>query len=287
MKVELNQLADGSYHIFAPAKINLSLRILRKRDDGFHELETVMAPLAFGDRLKISPADSYQLECSDPTVPTGEDNLVTMAVRAFQQKTGAPCNWRIQLEKQTPHGAGLGGGSSDAASAVLALNQLENTQLSEGEMAELVGQFGSDTSFFIYRSHALCRGRGEQVEPVAAGQPVAVLLLKPNFPVSTPDAYKRWQGSRELDGVPYGAQSFGGYQLVNDLERPVFEKHLFLAQVKLWLLEQDEVGAAMMSGSGSTMLAFLHDGADGEALAKRACEQLDPYMWSLVTEVVV
>jgi 4-diphosphocytidyl-2-C-methyl-D-erythritol kinase len=108
---------------------------------------------------------------------------------------------------------------------------------------------------------------------------MSVLLLKPSFPVPTPDAYGRWKQSLRLPGICYTAQEFGGITLVNDLERPVFEKHRFLAELKQWLLERRETAAALLSGSGSTVFAVLHPGADAHALAASARAELDPELW--------
>ena len=114
---------------------------------------------------------------------------------------------------------------------------------------------GSDVPFFIFQSAAICRGRGELVTPRKFHEQLSILLLKPAFAVPTEWAYSRWQDSREIPGVPYAAQQFADQTFLNDLERPVFEKFVFLAQLKMWLLRQPEVGAALMSGSGSTMFA--------------------------------
>lgn len=103
--------------------------------------------------------------------------------------------------------------------------------------------------------------------------------MKPSFGVSTPDAYRRWSGSRELPGIPYGEQDVDGHVLVNDLERPVFEKHLFLAEVKRWLMGRPGVRGAMMSGSGSTMFAVVEDEGTGRALMEDAARELDPTLW--------
>src|SRR5207302_5380631 len=112
----------------------------------------------------------------------------------------------------------------------------------------------------------------------------SLLLLKPDFPVPTAWAYSCWQDSHEIPEVSYASQKFRGQTLVNDLERPVFEKFVFLAQLKMWLLKQSEVGAALMSGSGSTVFAVLRNKQDAEAIAERAREQLDSELWSCACE---
>jgi 4-diphosphocytidyl-2-C-methyl-D-erythritol kinase len=138
--------------------------------------------------------------------------------------------------------------------------------------------------FFIYGTSAICRGRGEQVQPEPRAEALALLLIKPPFPVSTPWAYSRWRDSKEVPGVRYAPQEFAWGVLVNDLERPVFEKYLALAAAKMWLLEQPEIAGALMSGSGSTMLAVLRGGPDeGERVAARAREHFGPW-WTCVCQ---
>jgi 4-diphosphocytidyl-2-C-methyl-D-erythritol kinase len=267
--------------VAAPAKINLSLRVLGKRADGFHEIETLMAPLTLADGLTLEKTGAgIELTCSDTTLPAGDDNLVVRAARAFLGTTQRRDGMRIHLEKNIPHGAGLGGGSSDAASTLLALDELFETKLGTQRLAEIAATIGSDVPFFIHRSAALCRGRGEIVEPRALPQRLPLLLVKPPFGVPTPWAYGKWAGSLELDDISYTAQSFGGVEFVNDLERPVFEKFIFLALLKRWLLAQPETGAALMSGSGSTMFAVLREESACEALRSRVVAEFGDSLWT-------
>ena len=284
-----------SHRWFAPAKVNLTLRVLGKRDDGFHALESLMAPLDFCDVLTFERAEAYSLHCSEPGVPVDDTNLVSMAVRLFQRQTGKPCCWRISLEKNIPHGAGLGGGSSDAATTLIALNALEDAGLSTSELSEMAASLGSDVPFFIYRQCCFISGRGEIVTPVDLKnypglEGTSLLLIKPSFGVATPDAYKNCLSAKPLPGVDYAPQMMPWGEIVNDLEMPVFKKHLFLAEMKVWLLKQPEVVSAMMSGSGSTMMAFLKNGnqseddvnllkKSSEALLQRARKHLDPTLW--------
>ncbi len=265
--------------ITAPAKLNLTLRIHGKREDGFHELETLMAPLpGLADVLYLEAAESYSLEVIGAEVGPVEDNLVTRAVRLFEERSGRCCSYRVRLEKRIPAGAGLGGGSSDAAAALGALNEAGGVSLEFSELEAMAAELGSDVPFFLREGACWCRGRGEILEP-AEVEAHEVLLLKPGFGVQTADAYGRWSGSRELPGVRYEPQRVGGIDLVNDLERPVFEKFPFLAEVKSWLLEQFEVRAALMSGSGATVFAILHGSDAATRLAERAQRQLDPKLW--------
>ena len=273
----------------APAKINLSFRILGRRADGFHEIDTLMAPLSLHDELTLERRDEIErveFVCDDPTLPSGDDNLAVRAARLLCEATRKHVGLTIRLRKRIPHGAGLGGGSSDAASVLLGLNRLLHGELSTEQLAALAAQIGSDVPFFIYESVAFCRGRGELVTPAALSEPLSVLLLKPEFSVPTPSAYSRWKDAKELPGISYAAQEFRGFEFVNDLERPVFEKHVFLARMKMWLLAQPAVGAALLSGSGSTMLAVLHDSSSTDALAARAKDALDPDLWTCACETV-
>ncbi len=171
--------------VLAPAKINLSLKILGRRDDGFHEI--------------------------DPTVPSGDENLVVRAAKAFLEKTKITSGVGIKLQKQIPHGAGLGGGSSDAAAVLVALNKLFEAKLSGEELAKLGSTIGSDVSFFLFESAAVCKGRGEIVSPTKLKKKFSILLLKPAFSVLSAWAYSRWQDSKEIPGISYPAETGGSW----------------------------------------------------------------------------
>jgi len=273
--------------VFAPAKINLSLKILGRRDNGFHDLDTLIAPISLYDEIRIDkgrPGNGIEFRCDDPSVPPGNDNLVVRAAKAFFETTEIEPAVSIELQKKIPHGAGLGGGSSDAASVLLALNELFDAKLSRQTLARMAEPIGSDVPFFVFQSAARCKGRGEMVTPIKLKRRFSLLLLKPAFAVSTGWAYSRWQDSREIPGVRYGAQEFFDQTFVNDLERPVFEKFVFLARLKMWLLSQSEVGAALMSGSGSTMFAVTQAGVD--SVGNHAKAALDPELWTCECETI-
>jgi 4-diphosphocytidyl-2-C-methyl-D-erythritol kinase len=275
--------------ILAPAKINLSLKILGRRNDDFHELDTLIAPISLYDEIRIDKGrltKGIKFRCDDPSIPQGDDNLAVRAAKAFFETTKVEPAISIELKKKIPHGAGLGGGSSDAASVLLALNELFDTKLSREQLAEISAPIGSDVPFFIFQSAALCKGHGEMVTPVKLKRQFSILLLKPAFAISTVWTYSHWQHSREIPGVRYEAQKFSDHAFVNDLERPVFEKFVFLAQLKMWLLRQSEVGAALMSGSGSTMFAVMRENADADLVAKRAQAALDPELWTCACETI-
>ncbi len=274
-----------AYEIDAPAKTNLWLRLLGRRDDGYHEIETRMVSLGLADRLRLKwrDGDGIALRCSDPTLPIGEDNLVVKAVRALESRTGRRFGVAIDLEKHIPHGAGLGGGSSDAAAVLRALNGMASLHLSEVELAAVGATVGSDVPFFVYGRACDCRGRGEIVEPLAAGAappPLRVFLHKPAFGIAASWAYRRYAESMEHGGFSYRAQEFPWGTMVNDLERPVFEKFPVLGEMKSWLLAQCGVRAALLSGSGSTMLAVLEAAADAETLRRETLARYGANGWT-------
>lgn len=275
--------------LFAPAKINLSFEIKGRRADGFHEIETLMTPISLADRLTLEVTSSddngIDFSCDDPSLPTGEENLVVRAVRLFREATKTTAGIKIVLEKKIPHGAGLGGGSSDAASTLLGLNELFGAGVTEDGLLKLAAQLGSDVPFFVVRSAAVCRGRGEVVTPASMPGGLNLLLLKPDFGVPTSWAYGKWEGSQQLPGVNYAPQELGGVRVVNDLERPVFEKFVLLGHLKTWLRRQPEVAAALMSGSGSTVFAVLRDAADAEKLAAHVLEKVDGTLWTCLARV--
>ena len=277
----------SAMQVLAPAKINLSLKILGRRSDGFHEIETLIAPISLYDKIDIDRQSRWiDFSCDDPTVPSGNENLIVRAAKAFFERTKISGGVTIKLQKQIPHGAGLGGGSSDAATTLRALNELFETKLSREELVTLGSTIGSDVSFFLFESAAICKGRGEIVSPTKLKKKLSILLCKPAFLVSSAWAYSRWQDSKEIPGISYQSQNFDGQTLLNDLERPVFEKFVFLAQLKAWLLKQVEVRAALMSGSGSTVFAALRPKADVDLLTNRAREELDREIWTSACETI-
>lgn len=266
----------------ASAKVNLHLRILRRRTDGFHDIETLMVPVSLADEVTVEtgPGTSVEFLCSRPDVPGGEDNLAVKAVREFARETGLAFSARIALEKRIPMGAGLGGGSSDAAAVLRALDVLLETGLGAEALESMAAKLGSDVPFFIRSRPAICRGRGEIMEAAEAPAGLPLLLLKPDFGVETPWAYQNWAASHELAGSSGAEQDLDGIPIVNALERPVFEKFLLLPVIKSWLLAQPSVRVAAMSGSGSTMFAVLKDGDCGNELAEKARAEFGKGLWT-------
>jgi 4-diphosphocytidyl-2-C-methyl-D-erythritol kinase len=277
----------------ACAKINLWLRVLGRREDGFHEVETRMLRLSLADVVSLewdaAAVDEVLLSCSDGGVPCDESNLALRALRAFQARTGAAGGgWRIHLEKRIPVGAGLGGGSSDAAAVLRGVNAFCGGLLSEDELVSLGGELGADVAFFVRDCVAAdASGKGEVVKLVSWTERLCLVLVKPPFGVATPWAYGRWADSRELPGVLYAPQLTVFGALENDLERPVFEKYPLLAVTKAWLLRQKECVAALMSGSGATVFGVARNARDAQDLAGQAAGYLGEKSWVEVVECAV
>lgn len=282
--------------IAAPAKINLSLRILGKRPDGFHELETLMLPIGLTDTVEVSHGTGHgiTLTCNDPELSTGDDNLCVKAARAFLVATGLDHGIAITLLKRIPHGAGLGGGSSDAVAVLKGLNELFDHPLVHEELEQIAATLGSDVPFFLGDGPSWCRGRGEIIEPLKTNEALPerkILLVKPPFPVPTAWAYKRYA---ELLGTTSKlpeetAQFLGIIPIINDLERPVFEKYLLLPVMKRWLRDQTGVESAFMTGSGSTMAAVIAPDAPEETvvnLKEKISEQFGDSMWVMETNFI-
>jgi 4-diphosphocytidyl-2-C-methyl-D-erythritol kinase len=273
-------MADDSFSLDAPAKINLWLRVLGKREDGFHELETRMVPLALCDRLRLwpdaaIPPGRIDFSCDNPSVPADESNLVIKAIRELESMTGMLPGMRIHLEKRIPHGAGLGGGSSDAAAALRLVRAAFRHGLPDITLERAAAAVGSDVPFFLSGHAADATGRGEVVTPVVDFKDTTrVLLVKLPFGVATPWAYRQWKESLEVPGLPYAAQTTPWGCLVNDLERPVFNKYQILGHLKAALLKCPGVVAALMSGSGSTVFALLEETAEAGPLEEALKEEV-------------
>ena len=258
--------------------------------DGFHEVETRLCKINVADTVSVEllgAGNSVALTCNLPGVPVDESNLAIRALRAFEQKVGKTHSWRLHLEKRIPFGAGLGGGSSNAAAVLLAMNDLCGQPLTENDLLAIGGTLGADEPCFILKTAAADgSGRGEKVVPAPFGWNLPLVLIKPAFPIPTPWAYKHWLDSQELPGVLYAPQICPWGEMVNGLERPVFEKHRLLPSLKTWLLEQKGVRAALMSGSGSTMFAVAESRSSAQAVAEAARAFCGTSAWIQVTETL-
>lgn len=260
--------------LYPNCKINLGLRVTARRPDGYHELETVFYPV-FGltDVLEVHhsfrtddillTADGRLLDCA------AEDNLVVRCYRLMRQLYPAVGGVEVRLEKRIPFGAGLGGGSSDAAHMAYALNELFALGLSREEMASLVSRLGADCAFFLYNTPCYATGIGEILRPVRLNlRGLRLVLVKPDEAVSTKEAYQGVKPSplphllADEKAAELGLQDILSFR--NDFEPSVFAVHPVIAKVKADLLAAGAVYAAM-SGSGSTVFGLFKDDAEGGA----------------------
>ncbi|MDR1277500.1 MAG: 4-(cytidine 5'-diphospho)-2-C-methyl-D-erythritol kinase [Treponema sp.] len=206
--------------IETPGKINLHLRVKQRRSDGYHELESIFLALRFGDTLHFSLCDEPGLRgLRGFTALAPEENIICRALSLFRAETGFSRGLRVELEKRIPLGGGMGGGSSDAASTLLALNELSGAGLSAPRLAELAGKLGSDVPFFLVGGAAWVSGRGELIQPVPSPAGLPVVLVNPGFPSETAGAFRLLDASRE-------ASVFSGAEFAPELPPEVLIKAL-------------------------------------------------------------
>ena len=263
----------------APAKLNLALHVRARRTDGYHELETLFAFVAFGDVVRVTPADAPGFVITGPFAGAlaGEgDNLVTRAAARFGERFGGG-SYAIELEKRLPVASGIGGGSADAAAALRALARLRGVASDDPALFEIAEGLGSDVPACLLGRTAIGRGRGEKLEPVPGRPGTPVLLVNPGVAVSTAAVFARW------DGVDRGALGHDPLEGRNDLEAPAIAVAPVIAQVLAALRAQPGVVLARMSGSGATCFA-LFDDADACVAAGAAMARA--HWWTAVTELV-
>ncbi len=270
---------DVSEHVVlkTPAKLNLCLRVLGLRADGYHELITWMQQISLYDEVRIEPGGKRILVYADRgDVPGGRENIVYRAARALREASGSKgLGARIYLKKKIPAGAGLGGGSGNAAGTLWALNRAWNIGMGEAELSEVAARVGSDVPFFLGGPAAVCRGRGERVDAKATLRSGWFLLVKPPLALSTQDVYG-W--SREIlsrEGWTFNNKNtsarLGRYEYGNDLQAIVFPRFPELERLCEELVRQGAV-RAMMSGSGSTIFGFFRRKREAERAAIRIRE---------------
>lgn len=258
--------------IFAPAKVNLILRVLDRRPDGYHNLWSIMQTVGLEDEVSIRVAShrsDIQLGCNDVSLRTDQSNLVYRAAAAVLERSGKSVGLDIHLTKRIPMGAGLGGGSSDAAATIIGLNQVLQLGWSAARMAEVGQALGSDVPFFLYAPAAIVTGRGEDVRPIQLTGGRWVVLVNPGFPVETKWAYQQLSATRkgfeplseQLKQLAASAQISWNETLElagNDFEPPVFSAHPVLREIKEGLLAEG-ADIALLSGSGATVFGVFRD----------------------------
>jgi 4-diphosphocytidyl-2-C-methyl-D-erythritol kinase len=284
----------------SPCKVNLLLNILGRRADGFHELETVMQPVNFCDELAFETGGAgIRLSCSDKSLPADSRNLVFRAAENFLAAAKIGEGVKIHLEKKIPLAAGLGGGSGNAATALLALNKLFGNPLSPEKLFEIAAALGSDIPFFLQNKPALATGRGEKIQPLEnfpalAGR--AFLLVHPGFGISTPWAYQNLSRfpaalngqtgrAQELISKLQGDDWHGvADAFYNSLEAPALEKFPVLGLFQEFLRANGAL-AALMSGSGSTTFAVAENVSAAEVLVEKFKSKFGRNCWTAAVEI--
>jgi 4-diphosphocytidyl-2-C-methyl-D-erythritol kinase len=244
------------------AKINLELRILGRRDDGYHEVYTILQTIDWYDEIHVSRAERFQF--SGPGTPEDETNLVVRAVRAYERLSKSPAPVHIRLIKNVPIGRGLGGGSSDAATTLMGLQRLFKRALDPAEVFEELRQLGSDVPFFTIGGKAEGTGRGDDVGRLDDETDFWLVLVDPGVSISTAEAYS-WLTPSDKSNTIEGFRADSG----NDFEGPVFKRYPELAEIKHDLLKLGAWQSAL-SGSGSTVFGQF----ESEESARRAATAL-------------
>mmetsp|Transcript_63643 Transcript_63643/g.149161 ORF Transcript_63643/g.149161 Transcript_63643/m.149161 type:complete len:388 (+) Transcript_63643:41-1204(+) len=263
--------ASDSVELFSPAKVNLFLRIIRRRPDGYHDLASLFHTVAFGDKLVLEAlpdnAEQDRLECNLPGVPVDDSNLVIRALKLFREKSGIRRFFGVTLEKEIPAQAGMGGGSSNAAAAFFGANQLCGCPATPEDLISWGDDpvIGSDATFFLSEGTAYCTGRGEIVTPID-GLPIkdglSVYLVKPNYGLSTGKVFQAMDLSALSTVDPeellqtFKDKGTSHSSWVNDLEKPAFKVSPELRDLKKYLAEEWDFEAVLMSGSGSTIFCL-------------------------------
>lgn len=242
----------------SPAKVNLFLRILRRRDDGYHELASLFQAISLFDHLYIKLSDTLKLSTSIPGLPTDDTNLVSKAVRLFRHKTGLEVYPQIHLEKNIPMEAGLGGGSSNAATTLWALNELTGHPATTSELCAWGAEIGSDVAFFLSQGTAYCTGRGEILQSLDPLPSQSLWIIKPKVGLSTKEVYSRLHASSLTQRNPQRALEVflaGKPDYFNDLEVAAFAALPLLSNLKNHLVQQG-FSNVLMSGSGTSFFCM-------------------------------
>lgn len=268
---------EESIQLFAPAKINWVLTVERKRPDGYHDIHTVFQAISLGDELccRRAELDGCHIECNDPAVPTGPENLVARAWlrlrQAYPEQVGG---MRVELTKHVPAGGGLGGGSSDGTAALVAVNRLFGLGLGAPALEAHAAALGSDCPFFIRGGTARGSGRGERLEPLRSQlPPLWLVLVHPGFHSSTAEAYGRihpahWENGHASARVA-AAIARGDLEGLREGSRNVFSEVFLAADERYQRLaarmQEEGLNQPLLSGSGSAMFAFATSPAQARA----------------------
>lgn len=274
----MNLTHNATVGIYSPAKVNIMLEVLGRREDGFHELDTLMQTISLKDSLIFTESSNkHSLISNNSQIPLGENNIILKAIRLIQQKTNMHRRFvQVQIIKNIPVSAGMGGGSSNAASTLLALNQLWNLHLAFDDLVDLSRSLGADVTFFLYQGLCRCRGIGQDVSPLSNVLEGDLLIFNPGFGVSTPAVYQKlsqrvpFNPLFEVDAfLNHLARDSSPYSIrrhwFNRLESASFEVAPQLASIKDKLENLLDV-SFLVSGSGATLFTVLDSEVSKDAL---------------------
>jgi 4-diphosphocytidyl-2-C-methyl-D-erythritol kinase len=257
--------------------VNLVLEVLGKRADGYHELSTVLQAVDLFDRLVLEEDEALAFRTTDSELPTDDTNLVVRAARSLREAAGVSRGARITLEKRIPVAAGLGGGSSDAAATLWGLNRLWRLGWGRERLAGLAAELGADVPFFLLGGRALATGKGERLKPLRPAPAMSLVLVKPNFPLSTREVYARVPAGWSDDGArtkrlvrALASRDSSGVaaSLYNALEAVVKSAYPEIARIKQALQSAGALGS-VMSGSGPTVLGVARSPDHARQLRRR------------------
>jgi 4-diphosphocytidyl-2-C-methyl-D-erythritol kinase len=282
----------NAFTLPAFAKINWQLKIIGKRDDGFHDIFTVFQTISLHDNLTFSESETLQLTCNDSNIPTDNSNLILKAAEILQKKFAIKQGAKIHLEKIIPSPGGLGGGSSDCAIALLGLVKLWNIEVENSELAKIGGDLGSDVPFFFHGGTAIGSGRGNDISPIEDVEEKFIVLVTPNVDVSTAEAYQRVKSSRltkarskrilELCRDEAKKLKDKQFVLYNDFACSVFELYPEVSRVKNTLLSTG-AKTVLLSGSGASVFAVYSDLQTQENAVKYISNELDWKIFAVET----
>ncbi|HIJ86308.1 MAG TPA: 4-(cytidine 5'-diphospho)-2-C-methyl-D-erythritol kinase [Desulfuromonadales bacterium] len=253
----------------APAKINYLLDVIAKRSDGYHDLRMIMQRVNLCDQLTLTVTDSPDIcvTCNSPDAPDGQKNIAWKAAHALLERAKAIQGVTIEITKNIPTAAGLGGGSSDAAAVLMGMNELMKIGFSDRQLMEIGCTIGADVPFFIFKKTALAEGIGEKLSPMPEMPKCWILLINPGIHVSTAWVYRSLQltSTRELNKLPEFFESIEHIAsiLSNDLEAVTISAFPVIAEIKCRMVNYGAVGS-MMSGSGPTVFGIFKDFASAE-----------------------
>jgi len=244
-----------------PAKINLRLEILKKREDGYHNIRSIIIPITLFDTLILNLIPKQIIiESNSSQIPLDENNLAYKAAEAIKKIVNEDFGARIRIIKRIPIGAGLGGGSSDAAGVFLSLNKLLDLNLSNVELNNMASKIGADVPFFLYRRNAISKGIGEKLEDFTLATDIYLVLVYPNFPISTAWAYSKIDLTKVYNNINIPKIFYSINTIVsllsNDLEKVVITKYPEIGEIKQILMDEGAL-ASLMSGSGSSVFGVF------------------------------